>query len=317
MFALLVPFINLDQKNAEKIIIGPHLIVQSWLLRSEHQTQFRLTLAMWPTPACPACRRAVDIETQAVQAQLQFIARSPPSALHGPQAAGGQVFEAGNSETAQQGDTQHPHLRAARHQVLGVLHLSRQPAATFGKDCRPKALRILLGYSALTASICALIAFMPQLLQKPLSTVAGFASELIPHQLTTPSRAPANRAPQPHSDEIDLLEQGVVKLQTALHQHIHNLDDLVNERTAELEAAGKRYGTCSVHRWPDRPLQPACAARQAARGNRTRRSDTTARWLVAFMDIDHFSSSTTSTVTSWAMKSCSAESMSPARCAKA
>ena len=176
--------------------------VQSWLLRSEHQRQFEAVMSDVANTSVPLLAAALwDIETQAVQAQLQFIAKKPAIGFARLQAAGGQVFEAGNSELAQQEAIRSITIYAPHGtQALGVLHLNGNPQYLW-QGLQAEALRILLGYSALTASICALIAFMlKQLLQKPLSTVAGFASELTPHQLTTPLRL--NRAPNPTATKL-------------------------------------------------------------------------------------------------------------------
>ena len=262
-------------------------LVQSWLLRSEHQRQFEAVMSDVANTSVPLLAAALwDIETQAVQAQLQFIAKKPAIGFARLQAAGGQVFEAGNSELAQQEAIRSITIYAPHGtQALGVLHLSGNPQYLW-QGLQAEALRILLGYSALTASICALIAFMlKQLLQKPLSTVAGFASELTPHQLTTPLRL--NRAPQPHSDEIDLLEQGVVKLQNALHEHIHNLDDLVNERTAQLEKLLEEIRHLSVT-----DGLTGCYNRRALQDKLPEEIERAQRYhrplAVVFMDIDHF-----------------------------
>ena len=78
-------------------------LVQSWLLRSEHQRQFEAVMNDVANTSVPVLAAALwDIETQAVQAQLQFIAKKPAIGFARLQAAGGQVFEAGNSELEQQ-----------------------------------------------------------------------------------------------------------------------------------------------------------------------------------------------------------------------
>ena len=52
--------------------------VQSWLLRSEHQRQFEAVMSDVANTSVPLLAAALwDIETQAVQAQLQFIAKKP------------------------------------------------------------------------------------------------------------------------------------------------------------------------------------------------------------------------------------------------
>ena len=70
--------------------------VQSWLLRSEHQRQFEAVMSDVANTSVPLAAALWDIETQAVQAQLQFIAKARHRFCP---AAGrrGQVFEAGNS----------------------------------------------------------------------------------------------------------------------------------------------------------------------------------------------------------------------------
>lgn len=261
--------------------------VQSWLLHAAHQKQFESLMDDLGNTSVPLLAAALwDIETQAVQAQMQFIAKKPEIGFARLQATGGQTFEAGSPALATQGVVRNITIYAPHgSQSLGVLQLSGNPHY-LQQGLMAEALRIFLGYSTLTAGICALIAFMlKQLLQKPLSTVAGFASALSPERLTTPLRL--NRPTQRHSDEIDLLEQGVVKLQSALHDHIHNLDGLVTERTAQLERLLEQIRQLSVTdsltgTFNRRALQDRLPE-EMERAQRYSRP-----LSVVFMDVDHF-----------------------------
>ena len=264
--------------------------VQSWLLRAQHQKQFEMAINDVANTSVPLLAVALwDIETQAIAAQLQRIAQKPEIGYARLQAAGGQRFEAGNPALLAQGVSRQivipPPQPAQGAPALGVLELTGNPDYLW-QGLRAEGLRILLGYSLLTAGICALMAFMlKQLLQKPLSTVAEFANDVCPRHLTTPLRL--NRPPQAHSDEIDQLETGVIKLQTALQQHIHNLDDLVAERTEQLERLLEEIRHLSVTdgltgTFNRRALQDRLPA-EIDRAQRYGRA-----LSVIFMDIDHF-----------------------------
>ena len=264
--------------------------VQSWLLRAQHQEQFEMAINDVANTSVPLLAVALwDIETQAIAAQLQRIAQKPEIGYARLQAAGGQRFEAGNPALLSRGVSRQiaiPSPQSAQGApVLGVLELTGNPDYLW-QGLRAEGLRILLGYSLLTAGICALIAFMlKQLLQKPLSTVAEFANDVSPRHLTTPLRL--NRPPQAHSDEIDQLEAGVIKLQTALQEHIHNLDDLVAERTEQLERLLEEIRHLSVtdgltgtfNRRAQQDRLPAEIDRAQRYGRAL---------SVIFMDIDHF-----------------------------
>ena len=79
----------------------------------------------------------------------------------------------------------------------------------------------------------------------------------------------------------------MVKLQTALHEHIHNLDDLVNERTAQLEKLLEEIRHLSVT-----DGLTGCYNRRALQDKLPEEIERAQRYhrplAVVFMDIDHF-----------------------------
>ncbi len=176
-----------------------------------------------------------DVEPTAVSLQVQAIANWPEIGHVRVQAATGQVFEAGESELA---DAAHVHavdIAAPRGgPPVGRLELVPDPAHLRAVVWR-NALQMLLGYGVLVTALCVLIAVMLRReLQRPLESMARFASELTPEQLTTPLRIARSRRGD-RVDEIDVLADGFGKLQAGLRGHIANLDGLVAERTEQLE----------------------------------------------------------------------------------
>jgi two-component system, cell cycle response regulator len=261
--------------------------VQSWVLRTQYEKQLESVISDVANTSVPLVAAALwDIETQAVQAQLEFIAKKPEIGHVRLQASGGQSFTAGDPTRDRHGAARHITVYAPHGpQALGVLSLSGNPDY-LQRVLLSEGLRILLGYSTLTAGICVLIAFMlKQLLQKPLSTVVGFAHGVSPQQPAATLRL--NRPPRRYSDEIDLLEQGVTTLQSALQEHIHNLDGLVTERTSQLERLLAEIRHLSVTdaltgTFNRRALQEKLPA-EIERAERYGRP-----LSVIFMDIDHF-----------------------------
>lgn len=94
----------------------------------------------------------------------------------------------------------------------------------------------LLGYVLLTFLICQLVRWvLRQHLQKPLKEIAQFAQTLDAERLLTPLRLSNRENITPN--EIDLVVAGFDTLQTELSRHINHLDQMVAERTTQLEAA--------------------------------------------------------------------------------
>lgn len=209
--------------------------LQWWLLRMEHRERFDTLITEVADTNVPLLSVALwDIEPRAVQAQIELIARRPEIGYVVVRAKGGQEFSAGNLALADDPTAHSMPIRSADAGLeLGQLTLVGDPGY-LRRGLKMAALRTLLSYGTLTAAICLMMALLlKRLLHRPLSSMARFAHELTPERLTTPLQV--DRPPQNHRDEIDLLEQGIGKLQTGLRTHIHHLDSLVQQRTAQLE----------------------------------------------------------------------------------
>ena len=176
-----------------------------------------------------------DIEPEAVSLQVQAIASWPEIGHVRVRAATGQVFEGGDTTLIDAAHALVLDIPAPRGgPPVGRLELVADPAhlrAVVGRN----ALQMLLGYGVLVTALCVLIAVMLRRdLQRPLESMARFAAELTPEQLTTPLQI-ARSQRSDRLDEIDVLADGFGKLQAGLRGHIANLDSLVAERTEQLE----------------------------------------------------------------------------------
>lgn len=176
-----------------------------------------------------------DIEPQAVLLQVRAIASWPEIGHVRVRAATGQVFEAGDVDLADEAHSHVMDIPAPRGgPPVGRLELVSDPAHLRSVVWR-NALQMVLGYGVLVTALCVLIAVMLRReLQTPLESMARFAAELTPEQLTAPLRVVRSQRSD-RVDEIDVLADGFGKLQAGLRGHIANLDDLVAERTEQLE----------------------------------------------------------------------------------
>lgn len=177
-----------------------------------------------------------DIETSAVQRQVQSLVSLPEVGHVRLRAATGPVFEAGKvgyGDIPPSVVLQIPSPRHSGGNSLGTLEIWAN-ASYFHKQIWTQTAAVVGGYLLITLLLCLTAAgVLRRDLQKPLQQIARFATELKPHNLSLPLTYV--RPTRAHQDEIDLLVQGIARLQEALRGHIQNLDQLVLERTQQLE----------------------------------------------------------------------------------
>lgn len=184
-----------------------------------------LSLAIW------------DIEPTAVRKQLDAIVQRREIGYVRVKVATGQEFSLGNAS--------HANGRAPRHfdipppsglgPPIGVMEIFENRDG-FWRELGASVMIIVLGYGMLTLVVCALVAaILRRKLEQPLARIANFATDLSPSTLTT--RLTLDRPAEHERDEIDLVVDAFGMLQDSLHDHIANLDQLVAERTRELEEA--------------------------------------------------------------------------------
>lgn len=177
-----------------------------------------------------------DIEADAVRQQIKTIVAKPEVGYVRLTVATGQVFAMGEpgllrDGVVQQFDVPSPH----GGQVLGRLSIVAQPAL-LSQAVRDALLTILAGYLLLTLLICTLVSYvLRREVERPLRSMADFASRLSPAQLTIPLQL--SRPPRAYHDEIDLMATGFGTLQSAITRHIETLDQQVAERTGQLDRA--------------------------------------------------------------------------------
>lgn len=188
-----------------------------------------------------------DIEPEAVKRQIEAIAAKPEIGYVRLNVSTGQSFEAGQAALLRHGriqrfDVPPPH---GEGQMLGNLLIVAQPALLFQALLRA-LLTILLGYLLLTVLICALVIYvLRREVEHPLRSMADFASQLSPAQLTQPLHLA--RKPRAYQDEIDLVASGFATLQSAITRHIDTLDQQVAQRTVQLDRALHDIRELSIH----------------------------------------------------------------------
>lgn len=212
------------------------LVLQTLALWQQHRERLAAVVETVGDTHVPLLGVALwDIEPEAVSLQVRAIAGWPEIGHVRVRAATGQVFEGGDATLAAAPHSHVVDIPAPRGgPPVGLLELVSDPAhlrAVVGRN----ALQLLLGYGVLVTALCVLIAVMLRReLQTPLESVARFAAELTPDQLTKPLQIVRPRR-KLGLDEIDVLADGIGKLQAGLRSHIANLDGLVAERTERLE----------------------------------------------------------------------------------
>ena len=178
-----------------------------------------------------------DIEPDAVREQIRTMAARPHIGYVGLTALTGQKFSGGEPRLLERCNIKHFEIRPPTGGIgsLGRLEICANPSA-FYRELLITVGITAAGYLALTLLICGLcVVVLRHELALPLRQVAEYVTALTPQSLSTPLTLarPAGHA----RDEIDLVVDGFRVLQAEINGHIHNLDQLVVQRTHDLQSA--------------------------------------------------------------------------------
>lgn len=262
--------------------------VQGVLTYRQVQQRFEATLQDIVSSNLPMLSVGIwDIEAEAVRRQVETIVAKPEIGYARLNVATGQVFEAGDAALLRQQPGRRfdiPPPRG-RGEALGTLLIAVQPALLY-QALTQALLTIFLGYLLLTLLICSLVAYvLRREVERPLRGMAEFASRLAPSSLTAPLQL--SRPARPHHDEIDLVAHGFATLQAAISRHIDTLDQQVEERTRQLDAALSDIRELSIRDGLtgcyNRALLNERLPSELERAQRYRRP-----LAVVFCDADHF-----------------------------
>lgn len=178
-----------------------------------------------------------DIELEAVRQQLEAIVKRKEIGFIRVNVSTGQTFTHGDAYLAGR-KTPHRFDIPAPQKIgppIGTIEIYESREA-FDRELEMNVVITMLSYGVLTAIICTLVAaLLKRQLEQPLRQIAAFVGSLTPDNLTTPLTL--DRPPGHRRDEIDLVVDGFRVLQDGIHGHIANLDQLVAQRTQELEQA--------------------------------------------------------------------------------
>ena len=189
-----------------------------------------------------------DIEPQAVQRQIQYIAERPQVGFVRLRVTTGRVYEAGKAPEDPSLVLDHFDIPAPPGMTgsLGTLEIGSNLGNLYSEVMASAGLAVA-GYGALTLLICAVIAMILRRdLQQPLTHIARFVGQLDPHRLSDPITLHRPDHHQQQHDEIDIVLEGFRTLQNGIDQHIANLDRLVAERTVKLEQAMAEIHVLSI-----------------------------------------------------------------------
>jgi two-component system, cell cycle response regulator len=265
------------------------LAVQSVLKYRQQEVRFANLVEEVAQTSVPLLSVSLwDIETRAVQQQVDRLAQRPGIGHVRVIAETGQRFAAGRAELGDAPFSQElriPYPSGDTGSAIGRLQIVADERY-FYREVLRDTLALLLGHGAFTLLVCLLIAVMLRReLQQPLERIARFAAELRPAQLMTPlalSRPTRNTV-----DEIDLVAEGFAKLQAGLQEHISELDRLVAQRTQQLESALEEVRELSVT-----DTLTGCLNRRAIEARLPSEVERAQRYnrplSVVFTDLDHF-----------------------------
>ncbi len=189
-----------------------------------------------------------DIEPDAIRRQLQLIAERPQIAYVRLDAVTGQQFESGSPTRREDPrtvilDIPYPEGKPGR---LGALQLAPNVEHLY-TVLVGDVLRLLAAFGLLIGLICIVTSvILRRQLQLPMKHIADFAASLTPNELTRPLtlQRPLRRS----RDEIDEVADGFRLLQADIRKHVDQLDQLVAQRTAELEAKSAELEAASAHK---------------------------------------------------------------------
>lgn len=227
-----------------------------------------------------------DIEVQAVQAQVDWLANRPEIGWVKVEAAIGGRFVAGDEARAETGTSIVLEILAndGASQV-GTLEIVAN-RNRFREEMVSEVTEVVIHYLAFTLLIClAVIWILRRELQDPLQQIARFAASLQPKQLAQPLTIDRRRTRG--VDEIDLVVAGFRRLQADLRHHIDSLDETVAGRTRQLNEVVDEVKRLSV----TDPLT-GCYNRRHLDQHLPAEMERSFRYLrplsVVFIDLDHF-----------------------------
>ena len=228
-----------------------------------------------------------DIEPAAVQRQIEVIAEKQQIGFVCLTVSTGQIFKAGDAALSLGKTASWFEVPAPERTIgsIGKLEIYENPRA-FYREMIYNVLTALIGYGILTLLICTLVVyFLKRELEHPLRHIAQFVSALTPDRLTTPLKL---ERPAGHQrDEIDLVVEGFQVLQDGVSGYISHLDELVVQRTQELEIALESIQSLSTIDFLtgcfNRRLFNERIAQELDRAERYQRPIS-----LIFCDIDHF-----------------------------
>ena len=262
--------------------------VQAFLAYQQARQHFSLSLEDIARTSVPLLSVSIwDIEPEIVRRQVQAIAERHQIGYVRLEVSTGQVFEAGKLAMRSEEGRVHFDIPYPHQEIGSIGSMDIWPdREVLYVDVVRSILAAVIGYGVLTLMVCATIAVVLRRdLQRPMQHIATFVTQMRPELLTRPLELarPANHP----RDEIDLVVSGFHTLQESLNSHIANLDQLVIERTHELNRA-----MAAIHELSITDPLTGCFNRRYFNERFPQEIERAVRYRrplsVVFCDIDHF-----------------------------
>ena len=232
-----------------------------------------------------------DIDPAMVHKQVQWLAQLPQVGyVRVHSTTTGENFEAG-AALPERPPTLVLNIPAPREvQTAGTIPLGRlevwENRRFYFEQMYGSISGMVLSYMLFTLLVCGLVLLvMRRQLRDPLSQITSFAKGLKPGDLT--QTLVLDRPKREFVDEIDLVAGGFLQLQRGLQSHIAHLDQLVAERTVQLEQMVEEVKRLSLT-----DALTGCLNRRALDERLQAEVERSRRYgrplSVVFMDLDHF-----------------------------
>jgi methyl-accepting chemotaxis protein len=212
--------------------------LQGWLNYRAGEQKFETAVRSVAETHLPLLSVAIwDIEPQTIEKQMGLLLNSPDVAWVAIYTSTGKVFTQGSKENVSQSQTLRMDIPApmASNGSVGTLELVLDKSSLRSELIRNLIIAVLEILVLALVLLFAVAKILKRDLEQPLHELAAYVRKLEANQLGAVFSL--HRRKRHGYNEIDLVVDGFREMQSSLQRHIRDQDQLVLERTQQLETA--------------------------------------------------------------------------------
>ena len=212
--------------------------LQGWLNYRAGEQKFETAVRSVAETHLPLLSVAIwDIEPQTIEKQMGLLLNSPDVAWVAIYTSTGKVFTQGSKENVSQSQTLRMDIPApmASNGSVGTLELVLDKSSLRSELIRNLIIAVLEILVLALVLLFAVAKILKRDLEQPLHELAAYVRKLEANQLGAVFSL--HRRKRHGYNEIDLVVDGFREMQNSLQRHIRDQDQLVLERTQQLETA--------------------------------------------------------------------------------